>query len=96
MAALEQSIKDVPGILSVHDLHVWSVASQMVACSCHILVSEQSVRSGEQVIRTVAGRLRHDFNVTHTTIQVEVEGCDKDEMYCTMRPVEDDHAGHHH
>jgi cobalt-zinc-cadmium efflux system protein len=96
MAALEQSIRGMHGVLGVHDLHVWTVASGMVACSCHILVSEQSVRDGEQILKDVAGRLRHDFAIGHTTIQVEVEGCEADEMYCTMRPVRESHEGPHH
>jgi cobalt-zinc-cadmium efflux system protein len=88
MAALEHSIMSVPGVLGVHDLHVWTVASELTACSCHVLVSEQSMRGGEQILKTVAGMVRHDYSIAHTTIQVEVEGCEADEIYCTMRPVE--------
>ena len=86
MAALEREVRSVPGVLGVHDLHVWTVASGIVACSCHVLVAEQSVRSGQQVLRTVVGVLRGRFGVTHTTVQVEVEGCAADDMYCTLRP----------
>ena len=89
MAALEQAIQGIDGVLDVHDLHVWSVASGIIACSCHILVAEQSVRSGQQVLRAVAELLEHRFGITHTTVQVEVEGCEPNDMYCTMR-----HAHH--
>src|SRR5262249_16127396 len=34
MAALEESIKGMPGVLGVHDLHAWSVASNMLSFSC--------------------------------------------------------------
>jgi cobalt-zinc-cadmium efflux system protein len=90
MAAVEQEIQSVSGVMDVHDLHVWSVATGIVACSCHILVAEQSVRSGQQVLRAVAELLEHRFGITHTTVQVEVEGCEPNDMYCTMR-----HAHHH-
>jgi cobalt-zinc-cadmium efflux system protein len=96
MAALERSIQGVPGVLSVHDLHVWSVTSGMIACSCHILVSEQSVRSGEQILKAVAQMVRRAYAIAHTTIQVEVEGCEEDAMYCTLRRCEDSHADHVH
>lgn len=96
MAALGRSIKDIHGVLGVHDLHVWTVASGILAASCHVLVSEQSVRSGERILRAVAGKLRHDFGIGHTTIQGEVDGRDADEMDCTMRPTRDSHAGHEH
>ncbi|HBI44108.1 MAG TPA: cation transporter [Planctomycetales bacterium] len=95
MTALEQAVRGVPGVQGVHDLHAWTVASEMVACSCHVLVAEQSVRAGQQVQRAVAGMLREKFRVAHTTIQVEVEGCEPDEMYCTLRSTAA-HPGHDH
>ncbi|HJT76632.1 MAG TPA: cation diffusion facilitator family transporter [Gemmataceae bacterium] len=91
MAALEQAVREAPGVLGVHDLHVWTVASGIIACSCHIIVAEQSVRSGQQVLRSVASLLRERFGVSHTTIQIEVEGCESDEMYCALRPIEEPH-----
>jgi cobalt-zinc-cadmium efflux system protein len=96
MAALEQAIRETPGVLGVHDLHVWSVTSGIHACSCHVLVAEQSVRSGQQVLRAVVGVLRERFGIAHTTVQVEVEGCERDDMYCTLRRVERCTGGHEH
>lgn len=86
MASLEKAITEIPGVLNVHDLHVWTVASGIISCSCHIVVPEQSIRSGQQVIATATEALRHRFGVNHTTIQIEVEGCAADNMYCEMRP----------
>jgi cobalt-zinc-cadmium efflux system protein len=82
MPALIDAIKSVVGVLDVHDLHVWMVGPGVVACSCHILVAEQSVREGQQVLRAVVGELEEHFHITHTTIQVEVEGCESNDMYC--------------
>jgi cobalt-zinc-cadmium efflux system protein len=93
MAKVEQTIGKVRGVLAVHDLHVWTVGSGMVCCSCHIMVNEQSVRSGENVLRLVTEELEHNFGVAHTTIQVEVEGCEPNDMYCVKRAAE--HANEH-
>ena len=93
MAKVEQTIGGVHGVLAVHDLHVWTVGSGMVCCSCHIMVNEQSVRSGENVLRAVTEELEHHFGIAHTTIQVEVEGCEPNDMYCVKRAAE--HAGAH-
>lgn len=82
MPDLIAAIKNVRGVLDVHDLHVWMVGPTVVACSCHILVAEQSVREGQQVLRAVVHDIEHRFNITHTTVQVEVEGCDANDMYC--------------
>ena len=85
MPAVIAAIKNVKGVLDVHDLHVWMVGPGVVACSCHILVAEQSVREGQQVLRAVVHDIEHRFHITHTTVQVEVEGCASDDMYCTGR-----------
>jgi cobalt-zinc-cadmium efflux system protein len=82
MPSVIATIKGVSGVLDVHDLHVWMVGPGVIACSCHIVVAEQSVREGQQVLRAVAHGLEHEFRITHTTIQVEVEGCAADDMYC--------------
>lgn len=76
MEKVELTISGVHGVLAVHDLHVWTVGSGMICCSCHITVEEQSVRSGENVLRAVTKKLEHEFGISHTTIQVEVGGCE--------------------
>jgi cobalt-zinc-cadmium efflux system protein len=83
MPAVIAAIKRVTGVIDVHDLHVWMVGPGVVACSCHILVAEQSIREGQQVLRAVVHDIEHQFQITHTTIQIEVEGCEADDMYCT-------------
>jgi cobalt-zinc-cadmium efflux system protein len=88
MPSVIAAIKDVAGVLHVHDLHVWMVGPGVIACSCHIVVAEQSVREGQQVLRVVMHDLAARFQITHTTIQVEVEGCATDDMYCaTAHPA---------
>lgn len=96
MQALEKAIRSVPGVCNAHDLHVWTVASGIIACSCHIVVAEQSVRSSEQVMRAVTDVMKHQFGITHTTIQVEVEGCEPNALYCSLHATPEDHAGHTH
>ena len=102
MPGVIAAIKGVAGVLDVHDLHVWMVGPGVIACSCHILVAEQSVREGQQVLRAVSHSLEHEFRITHTTIQVEVEGCAADDMYCMglhaadkMGRRQDKERGHH-
>jgi cobalt-zinc-cadmium efflux system protein len=95
MADVERTIGGVHGVLAVHDLHVWTVGSGMVCCSCHVMVNEQSVRSGENVLRAVTEELEHNFGIAHTTIQVEVEGCEPNDMYCIKRAAEHGDQDHH-
>ncbi len=87
MPALIAAIRGVRGVLDVHDLHVWMVGPGVIACSCHIVVAEQSIREGQQVLRAVVHDVERLFHITHTTVQVEVEGCDVDDMYCVASRV---------
>ena len=85
MPSVIAAIKSVTGVLEVHDLHVWMVGPGVVACSCHIVVAEQSVREGQQVLRAVVRDIERRFHITHTTVQVEVEGCGRPTT-CTALP----------
>lgn len=96
MAAVIAAIKNLSGVLDVHDLHVWTVGPGVIACSCHVLVAEQSISEGQQVLRNVVQEMRDRFRITHTTVQVEVEGCEANDMYCKMERSGDAHIGHHH
>jgi cobalt-zinc-cadmium efflux system protein len=95
MPRLVGVIRSVAGVLDVHDLHVWMVGPGVVACSCHIVVAEQSIRAGQQVVRAVVYDVERQFQITHTTVQVEVEGCEPNELYCVGGRRLRGHARHH-
>jgi cobalt-zinc-cadmium efflux system protein len=97
MSKVETAISSVPGVLNVHDLHVWTVGPGVIACSCHVLVAEQTIREGQQILKSVVDELGHHFGISHTTVQVEVEGHHADEMYCTLKKQPNrTHRGHRH
>jgi cobalt-zinc-cadmium efflux system protein len=96
MAEVEKAIAGVSGVLQVHDLHVWTVGPGVVACSCHVVVAEQAISAGQQVLRAVVQELDQRFHINHTTVQVEVEGCPADDMYCKLQRSGHAHIGHHH
>jgi len=75
LAKVELAIRNVKGVLNAHDLHVWTISSGLIVCSCHILVAEQSVSGGQKILQDVAHMFEHDFRISHTTIQIEVEDC---------------------
>src|SRR3977135_3548903 len=63
------AVKSGAGLTDVHGLHVWMVGRGVVACSCHILVAEQSIRDGQQVLRAVVDDIEHRFHITNTTVR---------------------------
>jgi cobalt-zinc-cadmium efflux system protein len=60
---------EVPNVLSVHDLHIWSVTSGFVALSGHVDVLDRADR--EQVLVDLHRMLTERFDVNHVTLQVE-------------------------
>jgi cobalt-zinc-cadmium efflux system protein len=84
---LVRSIHQVVGVHDVHHLHVWTVASGIVACSLHIRVGEQSALEAQRIQQAVAEMLEHDFHIAHSTIQIEVEECHGSDCHCD-RPLD--------
>lgn len=67
---VHQQLVSVVGVASVHDLHVWTVTSGVVAMSGHLVVAEPAEH--QRVLEEVQGRMRH-LGIGHVTIQIERE-----------------------
>jgi cobalt-zinc-cadmium efflux system protein len=85
VAKLVHRVEHVAGVRGVHDVHVWTISSGMVACSCHVVVDDLSVKAGQGIQRAVTQALERDFGITHATVQIEVEGCGVTDLHCEMR-----------
>ncbi len=68
LPALETSMAGVPGVVGVHDLHVWTVASGMVAMSGHATVPDTG--KNQEVLEEITRRVR-GFGIHHVTVQLE-------------------------
>ncbi|HET8714118.1 MAG TPA: cation diffusion facilitator family transporter [Gemmatimonadales bacterium] len=67
-------IASVPGVESVHDLHLWTVTSGVVAMSGHLVVKNPT--DNQPVLEEVQGRMRA-LGIHHVTVQMERESiCD--------------------
>jgi cobalt-zinc-cadmium efflux system protein len=84
-----EAIVAVAGVESVHDLHTWSLSSELHAMSAHVvLVGEPSLAQAEAVCRAVRETLARDFDVAHATLQAEVRHCRPDgHEACVLAPV---------
>lgn len=68
--AVRARLESIPGVESVHDLHVWTVTSGLVAASAHALVRDPDVH--QRVLEAAHGILQ-DMGVHHVTVQLERE-----------------------
>lgn len=64
--ALEQALLGVAGVVSVHDLHVWSLSSDYYALSAHIVAEDH-----RRVLQEAQDICSRRFHITHTTIQID-------------------------
>ena len=95
---LVAQIRGVDGVLSVHDLHVWSITSGANALTAHIVVSgELSVREAERIMAEISHEMEH-LGITHTTLQLESSDNDcGGELICEVRSNDaGGHLGHSH
>lgn len=71
VTVLERKLASVQGVLSVHDLHVWTITSGFDAMSCHVLVEDLSLH--RNVLQEARRIMKEEFGLDHVTIQVEDE-----------------------
>jgi cobalt-zinc-cadmium efflux system protein len=64
-----RSLAQVPGIVAVHDLHVWSMVPGRGALSAHVLIED--IEQWPVVLHQVRHILRRDFGIDHITLQPE-------------------------
>lgn len=88
------SMRDVEGVLDVHDLHIWSLGSSTHALSCHVLIEDVPPSASDVILKRLNGVLADRFHIAHTTVQFEHMSCAISESGCAI-PVHD-HEGHHH
>ena len=68
---VSRAILTVPGVLEVHDLHIWSITTGLPALSGHVRVRAAEANGGDQMLDLIKRTLRDRFGIVHTTIQME-------------------------
>jgi cobalt-zinc-cadmium efflux system protein len=68
---VRRTIEAVDGVSAVHDLHIWAVTSDIFTLSAHAVVANGG--DFHQVLNGIEDTLREQFNIEHTTIQLETE-----------------------
>ncbi len=83
---LSKVVMEIEGVKGVHDIHIWSICSNIHAMSAHILVDSIHVRQTDIMITKISQLLKDRFRILHTTLQFECAEC---------VPVEIGHESYH-
>ena len=81
LATMKAELAQVPGVQSVHDLHVWTLTSGVHAMTCHAVVEQEDSRN--RILGELAAVSRNRFQIDHTTIQLEKDApCPNGTSFC--------------
>jgi len=83
------AMRQVEGVIDVHDVHIWSLGSSAHAMSCHVQIADMPPSESKAILQRL-NDLLCGFQVHHSTIQFEHVKCAHAEAPCTIV------AGHHH
>jgi cobalt-zinc-cadmium efflux system protein len=76
LAGVTHSIDGMPAVVAVHDLHVWTITSGLLALSAHIVVRPSDAAERDHLINEIKRVLAERYKISHTTLQIESESFD--------------------
>ncbi|MGH9692361.1 MAG: cation diffusion facilitator family transporter [Candidatus Acidiferrales bacterium] len=77
----------VEGVQEVHDVHIWTLGTDLQALSCHVRIPDMHMEESERILANIRQILAQDFQITHTTIQFERAGLPAEAGFYMPEPV---------
>ena len=68
-AAVSAFLASLPGVASVHDLHIWGMSTTETALTAHLVMPNYSV--DDAFLESAAQELHERFEIEHSTLQIE-------------------------
>jgi cobalt-zinc-cadmium efflux system protein len=96
-----EAIAAIDGVEGVHDLHMWSLSSEVRALSAHVIVAgHPTLKEAQEVGSRIKTEMAAAYRISHATLELECEGCVDDGSWCAIagldvQPDQSDH-GHEH
>ena len=88
LESVARSILSINGVQEVHDMHIWTIGTDLRALSCHVRIPDMHMDESEKILKSILERLNTDFQITHTTIQFERAGLPHHAGYYMPQPVQ--------
>ncbi len=84
LGELTSAMTAVEGVSEVHDLHVWSLSTEVRVLSAHVVLTGHPTLEAAQVVgEHVKGAITRPFSILHSTLELECERCQEDDP-CRM------------
>lgn len=78
--AVRQAMASHQAVNDVHDLHIWSIESNLAALTAHLVI-DGDLQTADRVREEIASMLNQRFHIAHSTLQVELRHCGADPMH---------------
>src|ERR1700682_1882695 len=88
LESVARSILSIKGVQEVHDIHIWTIGTDLHALSCHVRIPDMHMDESEKILKTIMERLDTDFPISHTTVQFERAGLPQASGYYMPQPVQ--------
>jgi cobalt-zinc-cadmium efflux system protein len=69
-----KAMLQIENVQEVHDIHIWTVGSDLTALSCHIRIPDMHMEESEKILAQLREILARDFHISHSTVQFERAG----------------------
>ena len=81
-AAVRDLLSARPGVVDVHDLHIWPMSTTENALTCHLVMP--AGHPGDAFLNELCSDLAQRFKINHTTVQIEIDP----HVACALAPDE--------
>ena len=88
LETVARSILTIKGVQEVHDIHVWTIGTDLVALSCHVRIPDMHMDESEKILQGIRARLEADFHISHITVQFERAGLPYETSYIMPHPAQ--------
>jgi cobalt-zinc-cadmium efflux system protein len=68
--AVRSYLAALPGVATLHDLHIWGMSTTETALTCHLVMPQG--HPGDDALAQIAHNLKEQFHIHHTTLQIEL------------------------
>ncbi len=80
LEAVAEAVRTVPLVQGIHDLHIWTICSNLLALSVHVTVGDCPGSDRDEVVTEINHRLAEQFGISETTVQVESGPCRTEDL----------------
>jgi cobalt-zinc-cadmium efflux system protein len=89
------AMREIDGVIEVHDLHIWSLGSSAHALSCHVLIEDMPPSESNAILQRLNDVLCK-FEIRHSTVQFEHTKCALSDAPCSIVVTAQHHEHHEH